>query len=233
LMVRGFPRRSVAPLEGHSAPHCKEPVCGQPVPTLSAFLCWRSSSYEWPHRPRGDMVYRLRVTCLLAITYLMVPHTCPMVTPAPVRPRLELGPTYAEASTATALPCLNVKHFLVFMDSLADWRTVTGRESAWAVRSGLQAGGLDIVKYPYYAKDYGPFLVRLGFSQIPKDSPPQPGDISVLQPGLNPSGHVQVWDGWRWVSDFMQPLNREKYRGKGYRDIDALYALYRYPKPCQ
>jgi len=110
---------------------------------------------------------------------------------------------------------------------------VTGRESAWAVRRGLQVGGLNTKGNPYYAKDYGPFLVRLGFSQIPKDSTLQPGDIMVLQPGLNPSGHVQVWDGSRWVSDFVQATNRTAYGRKRDRHVDAPYALYRYPNPCQ
>lgn len=141
--------------------------------------------------------------------------------------------TRRDVGNARLAPCLDIRHFVVFMNSLAEERTMTGHESAWAVRAGLQAGGLDIEKYPYYAKDYGPFLLHLGFSKVPNDSPPQPGDVMVLQPGLNPSGHVQVWDGKRWVSDFMQPASIGRYRKKRYRDIDAPYALYRYTRPCQ
>jgi hypothetical protein len=180
-------------------------------------------------KPGENMIHQFALTCLLAITYLLV-------TPArltPVHPGSLLEPAHAALPTSTGLPCLNVKDFVVFMDSLANWRTTTGRESAWAVRSGLQAAGLNVEKHPYYAKDYGPFLVHLGFTQIPDDSPPSPGDIMILQPGLNPSGHVQVWNGSRWVSDFMQPANRGGYQGKGYRDIDAPHVLYRYPSPCQ
>lgn len=179
------------------------------------------------------MITQLPVTCLIAITFLMVPPARLTVIRTLVRPNSRVRLTSAQVSAARGAPCLNIRYLVVFMNSLADWRTTTGRQSAWAVRIGLQAAGLDMQEKPYYAKDYGPFLVHLGFSQIPNDSPPQPGDIMVLQPGPNPSGHVQVWNGSRWVSDFMQPANRAVNRDKRYRDIDVPYALYRYPKPCE
>jgi hypothetical protein len=151
----------------------------------------------------------------------------------PARTHTRVGLVPGKVYAARQAPCLDIRHFVVFMDSLADSRSITGRQSAWAVRAGLQAGGLDIEKYPYYAKEYGPFLVRLGFSQIPNDSPPQPGDIMVLQPELNPSGHLQVWNGSQWVSDFIQPKGREAYRDERYRDVGAASALYRYRNPCR
>jgi len=109
---------------------------------------------------------------------------------------------------------------------------MTGRQCAWAVRAGLQAGGLNIEKHPYYSRDYAPFLAGLGFSKIPNDSPPQSGDIMVLKPGINPSGHVQVWNGDQWVSDIIQPNGREAHRDERYREVDAALALYRYRNPC-
>jgi hypothetical protein len=176
---------------------------------------------------------RLSAACVLAIGFLAAGSALLLLDRTRVRANTCAVLTHRQAGNAGQAPCLDIRHFVVFMNSVADDRKVTGRQCAWAVRAGLQAGGLDFEKYPYYSKDYAPFLAGLDFSKIPNDSRPQPGDIMVLQPGLNPSGHVQVWDGRRWVSDFMQPPNRGQYQGKGYRDIDAPYALYRYPRPCQ
>lgn len=60
------------------------------------------------------------------------------------------------------------------------------------------------------ARDYGPFLVRLGFQPIisgsgtalPAGYTPMLGDVAVFD--YLPYGHVCAWDGQNWTSDFIQ-----------------------------
>jgi len=130
-------------------------------------------------------------------------------------------------------PCLNIDGFLKYMDDKASGKTTPSGACAQAVRNGLQyGGGLDTTGHPKDAKDYGPFLKRIGFQEVPGSSP-QPGDIMVFQPGPSPFGHVQAWDGKQWVSDYMQPNNTGVYPGTHYRDSKAPFQLYRFSQPCQ
>jgi hypothetical protein len=58
------------------------------------------------------------------------------------------------------------------------------------------------------AKDYGPSLMGAGFSEITPDVDykPQDGDIRVFPSpnGNHPAGHIDIWDGQNWVSDFVE-----------------------------
>ena len=60
-----------------------------------------------------------------------------------------------------------------------------------------------------YMYAHGP-LAQMGFSQINPQSPPQPGDIQVwpahhkTKDGGGIHGHIQIWTGRNWVSDFVQ-----------------------------
>lgn len=50
-------------------------------------------------------------------------------------------------------------------------------------------------------------LPQLGFSKIPLDTPYQIGDIIVYgqgKSGQHPHGHIQIFDGSNWISDFRQ-----------------------------
>ncbi|WP_419807800.1 hypothetical protein [Sphingomonas sp.] len=96
------------------------------------------------------------------------------------------------------------------------------------VRQAMEAGGLSTVGRPRDAKDYGPFLQRLGFQKVEVDASyvPLTGDIAVM-PG-NPSssaGHVEGWDGRNWISDFVQ---REVMPGPAFR-TKGVYEVYRHP----
>jgi hypothetical protein len=86
----------------------------------------------------------------------------------------------------------------------------TGKYSgtcATACRRGLEAGGVNTKGHPVDAKDYGPFLLKLGASAVSKDSyKPQKGDIAVFEGGKgHERGHMQIYDGKQWVSDTKQP----------------------------
>lgn len=79
---------------------------------------------------------------------------------------------------------------------------------AASVRQAMEAAGITTTDRPVSgdAGDYGPFLLRHGAQVIPQDSyNPQPGDIAVFnRTEDHPAGHIQVYDGQRWVSDFVQ-----------------------------
>lgn len=101
-------------------------------------------------------------------------------------------------------------------------------------------GGLPMGRTKH-AKDSGPNLEAAGFKEVasgpdplgtgddkfPKGYTPQKGDVAVIQPykGGNQSGHMAMFDGKNWVSDFQQ---RGMYSGPGYRAKAPPYKIYRH-----
>lgn len=79
---------------------------------------------------------------------------------------------------------------------------------AASVRQAMEAAGIETADRPSSgdAGDYGPFLLRHGAQVISTESyEPKAGDIAVFdRTGDHPSGHIQVFDGQQWVSDFVQ-----------------------------
>jgi type VI secretion system secreted protein VgrG len=95
------------------------------------------------------------------------------------------------------------------------------------VRQALEAGGLDMTLRPTSAKDYGPYLQRKGFRSVPlKGYHPAKGDVVVIQnyAGGDVHGHIAMYDGTQWVSDFKQ---RDMWGGPGYRKNMPEYEVYR------
>ena len=72
----------------------------------------------------------------------------------------------------------------------------------------MEAAGFETVDRPTSgdAGDYGPFLLRHGAQVIPQRSyEPKAGDIAVFdRTDEHPAGHIQVFDGRHWVSDYVQ-----------------------------
>lgn len=96
---------------------------------------------------------------------------------------------------------------------------------ARAIRLALEAGGLSTVGHPEDACDYDTFLPKLGFHVVSKQGyVPQKGDIIVLEavPG-HPHGHIAMYSGSQWVSDFVQS---DIWGGSAFRD-KADYTLFR------
>ncbi|OGR51349.1 MAG: hypothetical protein A2049_00605 [Elusimicrobia bacterium GWA2_62_23] len=117
---------------------------------------------------------------------------------------------------------VDINKFVRWIDANAQLKSQ--HTCAKAVRQGLEAGGLDVSKRPEMAKDYGAFLEKNGFKVIGPDGySPQKGDIVVFQPGPNPAGHIQVWNGRTWVSDFVQNPNKVS----PYGNQTPSYAIYR------
>lgn len=71
---------------------------------------------------------------------------------------------------------------------------------------------------PIAAGDYGPFLLRHGARVVENNESyiPQPGDTAVFdKTDAHPYGHIEVFDGQQWVSDFKQRSFSP------YRDIES------------
>jgi Putative peptidoglycan binding domain len=100
------------------------------------------------------------------------------------------------------------------------------------VWNAIQAGGRD-VGTTKYAKNFGPYLIQAGFTEVPaKDYDPakaNKGDVMVIQdyPGQNePAGHMQMYNGETWVSDFKQP-KWTFWPGQGFIKNMPAYQVYR------
>lgn len=93
------------------------------------------------------------------------------------------------------------------------------------VRHALHAGGVEISGINY-AKDYGPALERNGFIVLSSGQTLKEGDIVVIQPyaGGNVAGHIAIYDGSTWYSDFRQ---RDMWAGPGYRSQQPPHKIYR------
>lgn len=95
------------------------------------------------------------------------------------------------------------------------------------VRQALIAGKVIIHPHPINAREYGPYLTAKGFVAVDaKDYKEVKGDIAVIQPyvGGASAGHIAMFDGSSWVSDFVQ---RDMWSGPGYRLNKPAYVIYR------
>lgn len=92
-------------------------------------------------------------------------------------------------------------------------------------RMAINAGGVNIGN-TQHAKDYGGLLINAGFRPIGSHSSPKAGDVVIIQPYAhgNPSGHMAIYDGNTWYSDFVQ---RDMWGGPGYRSATPDYVIYR------
>jgi hypothetical protein len=100
------------------------------------------------------------------------------------------------------------------------------------VRRALEAGGVFIKNYPGLAKEYGPYLEKAGFHKLsPRPQPDydaQKGDVVVIQ-NYEPrkAGHIAIFNGRDWVSDFVPPQRGSIWAGPGYRQYKPPYEVYR------
>ena len=101
----------------------------------------------------------------------------------------------------------------------------TNGNCALAVRMALEAGGLDTTGHPHDACGYDSFLPKLGFVQVEKNGyTPKAGDIIVLEAIKgHPHGHIAMYTGAQWVSDFKQ---KDMWGGSDFKN-NAEYTLWR------
>jgi hypothetical protein len=101
---------------------------------------------------------------------------------------------------------------------------------ARAVRLAIEAGGVNTSNRPSSgsAKDFGAYIKGWGFSTISNTNyTPLKGDVRVIQnyPGGSQHGHMDMYNGDRWVSDFLQ---NGFWPGSGYRQYQPDYQIYRW-----
>jgi hypothetical protein len=110
------------------------------------------------------------------------------------------------------------------------WVTAQG-QCAFYVRQALEAGGINTSIHPLAAREYGPYLESWGFRAV-NTTIFQAGDIAVIQGYLGgssdsngiPYGHIQIYNGNIWISDFKQ---NGFWPGSGYRKYNPSYVIYR------
>lgn len=105
-------------------------------------------------------------------------------------------------------------------------RSASHGRCAEYVRKAVEAGGLRLNRRTS-AKDYGDSLVAAGFT-AQEVSILNAGDIVVIQPITgHRHGHVAMYDGTKWVSDFKQ--NNGLYPSESYRKLKPTFVIYRHP----
>jgi hypothetical protein len=129
-------------------------------------------------------------------------------------------------ATGTGTSHMNISSATSYADSHAAGGP-TGN-CALYVRQALSAGGLTSfdANHPANAYQYGPYLQQAGFTQISSSGyTPQTGDVIVFQPVTgHSSGHIEIYDGSQWVSDFKQS---SMYPSQDYVTQHGSYTIYR------
>ena len=95
-------------------------------------------------------------------------------------------------------------------------------------RRAIEAGGVTLVRHTS-AEDYGPSLTGVGFVALMAPPPVYlPADVGIVQaiPG-HPNGHMAMYDGTCWVSDFKQLHGL--YPSPAYRAANPPFTIYRFP----
>ena len=104
---------------------------------------------------------------------------------------------------------------------------VSTRRCARYVREAIEWGGISL-SHTHDAKDYGRILERAGFYEI--HGAAKAGDVTVIQGFAgHPEGHMAIFDGSIWISDFRQRPGRQGfYCGPDYRSAQPPYKIYRH-----
>lgn len=86
------------------------------------------------------------------------------------------------------------------------------------VRKALQSAGYEFTPQPSAYQYAHGTLAGAGFTKISSDNyTPQVGDVVVFnRTSRNPHGHIQIYDGNQWVSDFRQPKFSPYSQHNGY-----------------
>jgi|SRR5204863_6560725 len=98
------------------------------------------------------------------------------------------------------------------------------------VREAIEAGGVKLNKH-HSAKNYKASLITAGFLSLGSAAGRYlPGDIIIIEssPG-HPHGHIALYDGTKWISDFPQRNMLHMYPEQSARQSGMLnYTIYRY-----
>jgi hypothetical protein len=126
--------------------------------------------------------------------------------PEPATRNAMAAPVSAAGQPAENPISTGIHRLITWLDAHAHLHSL--HECAASVRHAMEAAGISTGDRPASgdAGDYGPFLLRHGAQVIPREAyEPKAGDIAVFdRTGDHPAGHIQVFDGEHWVSDFVQ-----------------------------
>ncbi|MFB6350004.1 CHAP domain-containing protein [Moraxella sp. ZJ142] len=108
-----------------------------------------------------------------------------------------------------------------------------GSSTGWCalfVRKALQVAGYKITPQASAYMYNNGALASAGFTKVSKTNyQPQVGDVAVFnRSNKNPHGHIQIYNGTQWVSDFRQPKFSPYTQHNGYtiwRDRNYLNAV--------
>ncbi len=97
------------------------------------------------------------------------------------------------------------------------------------IRLSLEAAGVNMNGHPYSAKDYDTFLKSKGFREISYlNYTPNRGDIVVMESFIGKKkhihGHIQMYNGIKWISDFRQ---KDFWPGGDYRNYKPNFTILR------
>lgn len=96
---------------------------------------------------------------------------------------------------------------------------------AMYIRKAMIAGGIPLHHLRGDAWHYKYILPILGFQETGNRETPEVGDIVVFQPiGNRKYGHIAIWNGKQWVSDFRQ---RGFIVHSDYKKEGCEYAIFR------
>ncbi len=126
-------------------------------------------------------------------------------------------------STRPGLPRYDVSRAVSHLRRRAKKQPAPPWECAEYTRQAIEAGGI-LLERTRYAKDYGASLERAGFRRLPASERPRAGDVVIFSAfGRHRDGHMAMFDGTQWISDFLQPhfWPSRDYEG-------APYTIYRY-----
>lgn len=102
------------------------------------------------------------------------------------------------------------------------------------VRKAIEVGGINTSGRPGSAKDYDSFLVKKHFYHIEinllEEYQPLKGDIAVFKDfqgktKFHKHGHIQMYNGKKWVSDFVQ---NDFWAGSDYRIYKPNFKIFRW-----
>ena len=118
----------------------------------------------------------------------------------------------------------NVNAAVEYLDNQAKG-TVSQKRCAEFTSNAIDHGGIHLQRF-HSAKDFGSSLLAEGFVAITGDDYKR-GDVVIIQGfGKHTDGHMAMYDGEHWVSDFKQ---RTLYPGDEYRTAKPPYVVYRHP----
>jgi type VI secretion system secreted protein VgrG len=129
------------------------------------------------------------------------------------------------ATEVSGLSGLDIDKAVTYLDEKAS--DSPQYHCARAVRLAIEAGGIHLKSPPIAAKDYGSTLEQARFTKINLNGyREKKGDIAVIQnyKGGSKEGHICMYDGKVWVSDFRQ---NDMWSGPGYRKNRPPYVIYR------